>query len=74
MNKRDDWSAWRMDEEDVRVQVNCPGLAKAFAKEKGVRLAGYSVAGNYVKLFHVKKPREWVDSWMKKSLRESKMN
>ena len=72
--KREEWSAWRMDEDEVRVQVNCPGLAKAFAKEKGVRLVGYGVSGNYTKLFHVKKSMGWVDSWMKKSMREAKLN
>lgn len=65
------WSAWRMDSEEVRVQVNRPDLAKAFAKEKSVRLVGYSVNGNYTKIFHVKKPVPWVDSWMKQFLNKS---
>jgi len=34
MKKHSEWSAWKMDEEEVRVQVNCSILAKAFAKEK----------------------------------------
>ena len=71
--KRCDWSAWRMGDE-TRVQVNRPDLAKAFAKVKTVRAAGYSVSGSYARLFHVKQPVVWVDSWMKKSLCESKMN
>jgi len=74
MKKHSEWSAWKMDEEEVRVQVNCSILAKAFAKEKGVRLVGYGVAGNYMKLFQVKRTVAWVDSWMKKNLREGKLN
>jgi len=63
--KRPDWSAWRTSDDEVRVQVNRPDLAKAFAKVKGVWPSGYSVAGNFVKLFHVKKSVPWVDAWMK---------
>ena len=62
-----DWSAWRVGE-DSCVQINRPDLAKAFSKVKGVWLAGYSVAGTYMKLFHVKQPVLWVEQWMTKSM------
>jgi hypothetical protein len=67
-----DWCAWRVDEDEVRVQIHRPDLAKAFGKEKAARLVGYSVTGHYAKLFHVKKSVDWVDTWMKKFLREAK--
>lgn len=60
-----DWSAWRVGEES-RVQINRPDLAKAFSRVKGVWLAGYSVAGTYMKLFHVKQPIAWVEEWIDK--------
>lgn len=63
--KQQDWSAWRTGEEEVRVQMHRPEMAKAFSKVKGVWLAGYSVAGGYMKLFHVKQSVPWVDAWMK---------
>jgi hypothetical protein len=63
-HKRKDWSAWRVADDEVRVQVNRPDMAKAFAKLKGVGLAGYSVAGNYMKLFRLKQSVPWVDAWM----------
>jgi hypothetical protein len=63
--KRADWSAWRVSEDEVRVQINRPDMARAFAKVKSAWLAGYSVAGNYMKLFHVKQPVPWVEAWMK---------
>ena len=71
--KRIDWSAWRMGDE-TRVQVNRPDLAKAFAKVKTVRSAGYSVSGNYTRLFHVKQAVPWVEGWMKKFVREAQLN
>jgi len=43
--KRADWSAWRVNDEEIRVQVNRPDLARAFAKVKAARLAGYSDLG-----------------------------
>jgi hypothetical protein len=66
--KRKDWSAWRVADDEVRVQVNNPDIARAFAKVKGVRLAGYSVTGNYLKLFHVKQSVPWIDTWMREFL------
>ena len=63
--KRQDWSAWSVRDDEVRVQVNRPDLARAFAKVKGVWPAGYSVAGNFTRLFHVKQRVHWVDAWMK---------
>ena len=63
--RRMDWAAWRVSEDEVRVQINRPDLAKAFAKIKSVRPAGYSVSGNYLKLFHVNQSVPWVDTWMK---------
>lgn len=67
--QRENWSAWHVGENEVRVQINRPDLAKAFAKVKGAWPAGYSVAGNYLKLFHVKQSVQWVDAWMKDFLR-----
>jgi hypothetical protein len=64
-----DWSAWRVGEES-RVQINRPDLAKVFSKVKGVWLAGYSVGGAYMKLFHVKQPVAWVEEWMNKSMHQ----
>jgi len=64
--KREDWAAWRVSDDEVRVQINSPDMARAFAKEKGAWPAGYSVAGNFMKLYHVKRPVQWVDAWMKK--------
>jgi hypothetical protein len=61
---RQDWAAWRVDEREVRVQVNRSDIAKAFAKVKTVRPVGYSVCGDYTRLFHVKQPVPWVDEWM----------
>jgi hypothetical protein len=69
--KRVDWTAWRVSEDEVRVQVNNPDIARAFAKVKGVGLAGYSVAGNYIKLFHIKQSVSWVDTWMKNLIRHA---
>ena len=66
--KRVDWAAWRVSEDEVRVQVNRPDMAKAFAKIKGVGLAGYSVTGNYLKLFHIKQSVPWIDTWMREFL------
>jgi hypothetical protein len=66
--KRADWSAWRVSDDEVRVQINRPDMARAFAKVKSAWLAGYSVAGNYMKLFHVKQPVPWVEAWMKEFL------
>ena len=63
--KRLDWSAWRISDDEVRVQINRPDLARAFAKVKSVWPAGHSVAGNFLKLFHVKQPVPWVAAWMK---------
>ena len=70
-SKRIDWSAWRVDDE-TRVQINRPDLARAFAKEKTARLVGYSVNGNYTKLFQIKQSVDWVGTWMKKYLRDAK--
>ena len=64
-----DWSAWRVGEES-RVQIHRPDLAKSFSKVKGVWLAGYSVSGAYMKLFHVKKPVAWVEEWMDKFMNQ----
>ncbi len=69
MKLNKDWSAWRAGDES-RVQVNRPDLAKAFSKVKGVWLAGYSVNGAYMKLFHVKQPVYWVEEWMNKSMHQ----
>ena len=63
--KRQDLSAWSVRDDEVRVQINQPELARAFAKVKGVWPAGCSVAGNFMRLFHVKQPVHWVDAWMK---------
>lgn len=67
--EREVWAVWRMDEDEVRVQVNRPDLAKAFAKVKTARSVGYSVFGNYMRLYHVKESVPWVDAWMKKFIR-----
>jgi hypothetical protein len=67
--KREDWIAWRVDDDEVRVQVNRPDIAKAFARVKSARPVGHSVCGNYMRLFHVKQPVPWVDSWMKDCVR-----
>jgi hypothetical protein len=63
--KHEDWDAWCVGDGEVRVQINRPDMARAFAKVKGAWPAGYSVAGNYMKLFHVNQSVQWVDSWMK---------
>jgi hypothetical protein len=63
------WSAWRVNDEEIRVQVNRPDIARAFAKLKSARLAGYSVCGNYLKLFTIKESVPWVESWMKDFIR-----
>jgi hypothetical protein len=68
--KRADWSAWCVGDE-VRVQINRPDFAKEFAKVKSARLVGYSVAGNFTKLFHVKETVQWVDAWMKQCLQRA---
>ncbi len=64
-----DWSAWRTGDES-RVQIHRPDLAKSFSKVKGVWLAGYSVSGGYMKLFHVKQPVAWVEEWMNKTIHQ----
>ena len=64
------WSAWRMDEEEVRVQINEPGMARAFARVNTARGVGYSVVGRYTRLFHVKRPVDWVNGWMRDYLRQ----
>jgi hypothetical protein len=69
--KRVDWAAWRMDEEEVRVQVNRPDLAKAFAKVKSVRQVGAGMRGNYLKLFHINQTVPWVDAWMKEFIHQA---
>jgi hypothetical protein len=66
--KRADWSAWRVSDDEVRVQINRPDMARAFAKVKTTWLAGYSVAGNFIKIFHIRQPVPWVDAWMKNYL------
>jgi hypothetical protein len=63
--QREDWSAWCIGNDQVRVQINRPDLARAFAKVKGVWPAGYSVAGNFIRFFHIKRSVPWVDGWMK---------
>jgi hypothetical protein len=64
--KKRDWSAWTVGEDETRVQIQSPDMAKAFAKVKGVWLAGYGVAGGYIKIFHVRQPVQWVAAWMRK--------
>ncbi len=63
--KREDVYAWRVNDDEVRVQINQPDVARAFAKVNGVWPAGYSVAGNFMRIFHVKKSVPWVEAWMK---------
>ena len=68
--KANHWNAWSVGDE-VRVQINRPDMAKAFAKIKSTRLVGYSVCGKFTKLFHVKESVDWVDDWMKSFMRET---
>jgi hypothetical protein len=68
---RKDWAAWRMDDE-VRVQVNRPDIAREFAKVKSVRRVGYSVCGKFTRLFHVQQSVPWVEEWMENFVRNSK--
>jgi len=70
MKEREPWVAWRVGDDEARVQVNRPDLARAFAKVKTVSPAGYSVCGNFMKLFHVKESVPWVDAWMKKCIHD----
>jgi hypothetical protein len=63
--QRKPWVAWRSDEKCVRVQVHEPVLAKAFAKLKGVTLAGYGVVGGYLRLFAATMSVPEVEAWMK---------
>ena len=69
VKKRLDWAAWRVTDEEVRVQVNRPDLARAFAKVKSVSPVGHSVAGNFMRLFHVKQSVAWVEAKMREFLR-----
>lgn len=62
---REEWSAWRINDNEVRVQINYPEMARAFAKVKTVHPAGYSVAGNFLRLFHTRQTVPWVESWVK---------
>jgi hypothetical protein len=71
LKKRGDWAAWRVSDDEVRVQVNRPDIARAFAALKSVSLVGYSVAGNYLKLFCVKKTVPEVEAWMKDFVRHA---
>lgn len=61
---RKPWVAWRVSDELVRVQIHEPAIAKAFAKNKGATLAGYGVAGGYLRLFDVPQSVAEVDAWM----------
>jgi hypothetical protein len=71
VTNREDWSAWCVGNDQVRVQINRPDLARAFTKIKDAWPAGYSVAGNYMKLFHVKQSVHWVDTWMRDYMRHA---
>jgi hypothetical protein len=67
-----EWMAWRVDEQEVRVQIHRADIAKAFCKLNTARLVGYSVGGNYLRMFHIKQPVPWVDAWMKEYIRSVK--
>ena len=59
------WSAWDNGDERLRVQINEPGMAKAFAKIPGVTRTGYSVMGAFTAIYLTPHTRDWVQDWMK---------
>jgi len=63
--ERKPWSAWRWDDQSVRVQINEPSIAAAFAKIKGVVPTGYSVQGGYLRLYRISENVDWVNDWMR---------
>jgi hypothetical protein len=63
--KRRAWSAWSNGGDQLRVQVNEPALAKAFAKVPGVTRTGYSVMGPFTAIYLTPHTRDWVQDWMK---------
>jgi hypothetical protein len=69
--KHVDWTAWRADDHEVRVQINNPALAKAFSRVESARLSAYSVGGKYLKIFHVEHTIEWVEAWMKEFVHDA---
>ena len=54
-----------------QVQINRADIAKVFAKVKSPRVVGYSVCGNYLRVFHVKQSVRWVEAWMKEFVRHA---
>ena len=62
---RKPWSAWSNGDERVRVQINEPAIAKAFAKIPGVTRTGYSVMGVFTAIYLTQHTRDWVQEWMK---------
>ncbi len=59
------WSAWNNGDDRVRVQINDPVLARAFAKVKGVSRTGFSVMGPFTQIFLTQSSQDWVKDWMK---------
>lgn len=65
-SKRKPWTAWRVSEDSIRVQLNEPGLAKAFANVRGAERAGYSVLGPFTEIYSLNRPVTWVHDWMRR--------
>ena len=65
-------STWSNGDDRIRVQINDPALARAFAKVKGVTRTGYSVMGPFTQIFLTQSSQDWVKDWMKEHNKRAK--